>query len=231
MKLFKRAFTLAEVLVAMSIIGVIAAATVPVLTKETQKNQTGPILGRAVAQVETGCRNMIEFANQSNEDAQGYLLGDFLVSELNSGSSLTGSLSNNFVALSPGFLGLEPITDTVSVKNFNNSANEDHSTIINAGAKHKFKKFNASLYMVQEDLSATNDTDATSRVMRFYVDTNGNDSKPNTFGKDVFILEMQNDCRVTAYEVASNTCEKGNITDGTTCAKQIIKDKFRITYY
>lgn len=64
----KKGFTLTEVLLAMTVIGVISALVMPQLVKSTQKDKAGIVLGRAVEQIELGCQNMMQQYN-SRDDA------------------------------------------------------------------------------------------------------------------------------------------------------------------
>ena len=48
MKRLRNGFTLAEVLTTLIIVGVVAAIVIPMVAKNIQKQQAGPILGRAV---------------------------------------------------------------------------------------------------------------------------------------------------------------------------------------
>ena len=84
--------------------------------------------------------------------------------------------------------------------------------------------------MMEQKTSIT-DTNPESIVANLFMDINGIDLKPNTFGKDLFIFQLKNNCRVVPLDVTNNECIKGTITDGTTCAKRIVKDKFKLTYY
>ena len=229
MRLLKKGFTLAEILVAMGIVGIIAATTVPMVAKQGQKTQVGPKLGKMIEQIEVGCRNMIEFANEnSNAIGEGYLLSDFTVGELTDANN-NNSLALNFVANSTGFLGLEPIETNLSeVKNFNGARNAARSLAISRSNRFNFKKINASAYVVQSDDEPTNPN---SLVATYYLDVNGIDTEPNAFGKDIFLFELTNDCRVVPYILDEDSCEENNITTGLTCGNQIVKDNFKITYY
>lgn len=253
MRLSNNGFTLAEVLVAMTIVGIIAASTIPLLTNQTQKSQVGPTLGRAIEQIEVGCRNVIEFANSNIDQGSGHLLGDFdsydLLDSEPSGDNAV-SLATKFVALSPGYLGLEPVNATISPKKFNGTAS-DVDINGTTTTKFVFKKFKAATYVQQnavyEDQEPIIDpvtgaaveqspviniteSDPSAVIATYYIDTNGV-SLPNTFGKDLFVFELQNDCRMVPKNYANNTCTRGAITDGLSCGKQIVKDKFKVTYY
>ena len=63
----KKGFTLPELLITMGILGVMAALLIPHVVKNIEKNKSGAILGKAVAQIELGCQNMIQKANESME--------------------------------------------------------------------------------------------------------------------------------------------------------------------
>lgn len=56
----KLGFTLAEVLIALSIVGVLAAITLPTLMSDTQSAQVGPKLGKAAAMLEQANMAMLE---------------------------------------------------------------------------------------------------------------------------------------------------------------------------
>ena len=62
----KTGFTLAEVLIALTIIGIIAAITVPHLTKNLQKRQTEVTLARATQQIETGIQEYFQYKSKTN---------------------------------------------------------------------------------------------------------------------------------------------------------------------
>ena len=59
----KTGFTLAEILVSLGIIGVIAAVTMPTLTANTQNAQIGPKLAKAVATFEQANQTLLHEYN------------------------------------------------------------------------------------------------------------------------------------------------------------------------
>ena len=143
------------------------------------------------------------------------------------GSTLPGSLAENFVGLSAGYSGLDPIPDSFSItpKKFNgDEAEETDKKAISDSKKYVFKKVKASTYVIQESVS---DSTPNTKIATYYIDTNGKDM-PNAFGKDLFIFELQNDCRMVPYN--SGTCG-GSDSDGKGCAKEIVRNKFKVTYY
>lgn len=105
----KFGFTLAEVLVALAIIGVVAALTIPQLVKTINKDKAGSTLGKTVQQIELGCQNMIQaYNNRDNADAS---LADTL-------SSLDGDFSFSMEKLAP-YIGAKATDDGYLLKGIN----------------------------------------------------------------------------------------------------------------
>lgn len=67
-----KGFTLAEVLVGLSIVGIAAALTVPQLVKSIQKVETGPKLSRAVQQFEVSSQDYFNYRTKKDEKASHY---------------------------------------------------------------------------------------------------------------------------------------------------------------
>ncbi len=64
----KKGFTLAEALVALGIIGVVAAILMPQLALGVQKKQAGALLAKAYAQIEQGMQNYVQAYNDTSAD-------------------------------------------------------------------------------------------------------------------------------------------------------------------
>ena len=67
-----KGFTLAEVLVGLSIVGIAAALTIPQLVKSIQKVETGPKLSRAVQQFEVSSQDYFDYRTKKDEKASHY---------------------------------------------------------------------------------------------------------------------------------------------------------------
>lgn len=78
----KHGFTLAEVLITIGIIGVVAALTAPALTKNSSQAQIGPKLAKFVNSFETACENLFYNENISKLTAIGNALPDQLLPAL-----------------------------------------------------------------------------------------------------------------------------------------------------
>ena len=67
-----KGFTLAEVLVGLSIVGITAALTIPQLVKTIQKVETGPKLSRAVQQFEVSSQDYFNYRTKNDNKASHY---------------------------------------------------------------------------------------------------------------------------------------------------------------
>lgn len=249
MRALKQGFTIAEVTTAMAIVGIVAALVMPLAVKNLQKQQAGPILGRAVQQIELGCQNMIEIANSNVIDgSQGNMLGSFLQSDLDP----TGSTEYpdkplpyfNFENLAAPYMGLQPITLSEtesselnkSIDYFNGAAPAFERIRILAANKFVFSKLPASVYIFgNSTYNATMYQNADDLVATIYIDTNGM-KKPNDFGKDLFRFELTNSCKMKPHGLGdtdhyTTNCSDTNIKDGKACAARVVADGFKIKYY
>ena len=59
----KHGFTLAEVLLSLAIVGILAAITIPQIAIGVEKRKAGAIVGRATEQISLGCQNYIQAYN------------------------------------------------------------------------------------------------------------------------------------------------------------------------
>ena len=184
----KNAFTLAEALICLAIIGVVAAVTIPSVASNAEKGKVGPSLAKAVANIEKA--NLIALQRR----------GVRTLSEI-SGSSGTGYFD---IALAIDLTlaankGLDPILkaeksskpSNVTYRNYDSSSN---STL------------NSAYYyqgLDNIDYIRTNPTGLSSipaanmskipsayrgRYYTVYVDINTMKRGPNMIGKDVFLL-------------------------------------------
>ena len=69
----KHGFTLAEVLLSLAIVGILAAITIPQIAIGVEKRKAGAIVGRATEQISLGCQNYIQAYND-NQILGGYTL-------------------------------------------------------------------------------------------------------------------------------------------------------------
>ena len=245
----KSGFTLAEILIALTVVGVLAALTIPGLVRDVQKNQAGAILGKSVEQLETGFQNVIQTANDHYSDGSyaetlGVIATEDLTTEDATGADSFGhSAAQNVENLAP-FLGLARIQvssdDFKPIKSFNGQ--KDAYTIWAAYwlkqesfKKYKFSKTPASVYFggTGADNSDANGADPDLEVAMVIIDTNGFDKGPNTWGKDLFQFTIRNNGKLIPQgaDDYKENCADGSITDGRSCTARVVADGWKIRYY
>jgi len=136
MKRNKKAFTLAEVSIAMAVIGIVATLILPLVVKNVQKLQTGPMLGRILEQIETGNQNIINLANSNYVATTGSYVDSLEVIDCaDIGFNCTGTVAKNFIDIAPAFWGLNttdiPKEDVLPIKKLDGTSdNNDYSLIL-----------------------------------------------------------------------------------------------------
>ena len=120
MKKEKQAFTLAEILVALSITGIIAAFIIPQTATELQKKTAGLRLARTVEQIELGCRNFLEYENDKTNNGSHY--------------TTLAQVPEVSIKKLASFIGLKPDNTEVKTDTFKNYASIPSSTLPSAYA-------------------------------------------------------------------------------------------------
>ena len=121
----KHGFTLAEVLVTLAIIGVVASIVMPMTINNTKKNQTGAILGRAVEQFELGCQNYVQDQNIKNMEAGSVSYSTMLYP---SDKDITISKLLKYVGAEPS-----TVSNTYSFQKFGATFTADKQTVAAGG--------------------------------------------------------------------------------------------------
>lgn len=242
-KMRKRGFTLAEILVSLAVIGIVAALTIPGLVRNVQKNQAGAILGKSVEQLEVGFQNIIQFANDNYDNASyAQTLSAVSVSDLGIENSEDGDSGNNSI-VGDGFkgvlsyLGLVPVKvdKIIDIKSFDGTKDATLDTVISDGDLYKFSKTPASVCF-QASVSDVNSTDTdemNKEIASVYIDVNGFDKGPNGFGKDIFRFQIRNSGHLIPYgaNTYKTTCSDDSVTDGLACTARVVADGWKIRYY
>ncbi len=210
----KKGFTLTEVLLAMSIIGILAALVMPQLVKTIQKDKTGVILGKAVEQIELGCQNMIQAYNESVEAEGRASMADTLM-------AMDGDYDFTFNRLAP-YIGVKNITV------FNEGGGNRFDNTI----KFRFNKFPAELQVPRNInlIAMVNPSRNTIVQNQVVIDVNGLQNRPNQFGRDRFRFELRNDGKLIPEGVNSNSCDGDNPTINANCTARVVKDGFKVKY-
>lgn len=213
----KKGFTLAEALVALAVVGVVAAITIPQIAIGVQKKQAGAMLAKAYAQIEQGMQNYVQAYNDTSAD------GSFVEKWINIPSRDVKTLMTY-----SGAKHVEEMSDYVSIKKV---ANSIYSSGIK-GDKFRFNKLPVEfitkikgvVIKMGGEIISENDYSVT-------VDINGFDKKPNAYGSDVFefTLNRKGYIEPTGKEDWREKCGS-TITDGKSCTARVVAEGWKITY-
>lgn len=216
----KKGFTLAEILITMTIIGVVAAITLPALQTNVNKSAVGPALAKAV--------NTLENANK-------------LIMVENSARTLKTICEDDYYAcLKSTVSGGEVEVSGVDYKSY------DYSTIVFSPAKG-YQINDGSLIFVTagpaEEALSDLPHQFDGRYYTIYVDTNGYRKRPNAIGRDTFLFYV--DLRGslipyggTLYKLYTNGgsvlweegCLPNEPADGATCTGSIADNGWKVVY-
>ena len=211
----KSGFTLAEILISLGIIGIIAAVVTPSLAINTQNRANATKLSTASSTIENALGMMI-----TKEDAD-----DLSETEL-------GSANNNDKAVA----ALEKYIQIETVQN--DEYTGAMTSYIQAGdtGNALFKTKSGAIVYILKDSTADFD--------KIYVDVNGND-KPNKEGRDIFAYYIDRDNgslipfgSVKANDIDSNgtwnaksatyTCTTDNLSLG--CTARLSEHTYKVDY-
>lgn len=233
--MIKRGFTLAEVLISLAIIGVIASLTLPTLQVNIQKQQVGPALAKAINTLESANRLALEEGNarslaelRENDDDNYF---DVLSKYMN----LTEATRTKKYFLPSG------TSSTIL-----NNANYTEARTTNDGITYFLFMPNSALARTGTKMAnppANSNPKYAYRYYTVYVDINGINKGPNTKTKDVFMFWVDTKGAVIPYggtEYAEytgsntvlwkNSCgKKGN--SGDSCTGSVVDNGFKVTYY
>ena len=176
----KKGFTLAEILITLTIISTAAALTVPQIINNTIKAQAGPTLARAIQQIETGIQEYFIYKSKEKQDDGSPWVNYTKFSDINSNIDPKEELA--------AFLGLNYVgPENIASKNLN---------------KYKAKNYSYEVFL-EDKINLENDS------ATLYIDTNGLEKKPNEEGKDLFEFGIKNSGKVVpigdeAKEVVKN---------------------------
>ncbi len=220
----KKAFTLAEVLITLGIIGIVAAMTMPVLLGNYRKQQTVAQL-KKVYSVLSQAYTMSQNDNGPSEDwinssqeintenvkkyVQTYWLPYFKsIQEC----SKSGDCSYNTTAAAPNGSADSSLALT---------GNNRYTIILTDGTLIAFVPFSWD----EEE-----QTQYWGGNQKFYVDLNG-PKKPNVIGKDVFIFaiygnKIAGNCMTSSEAYINNECSRSG--GGQCCSGKIIRDGWEI---
>lgn len=232
MRRLTQGFTLAEVLITLGIIGVVASISLPGLTLNILKQQTGPALAKAVNSLETASHLAIEEGQVRTLDQLA--------------PNNRGQLFNTILA---PYLSSRNVTRTKPYYNYSGSALYGNAN-------------NSTMYVTKDGIAFLHNqaapgslTAARKRALGMgysgdfytvYIDTNGNNKGPNMLGKDLFTVIVDTKGSVipmggsaySAYYGVNNVYWQGDAcgnpkkapTNATYCAGSIADNGYKVIY-
>ena len=224
MKKTKKDFTLDEIMNALGVIGVVTAITIPTVAHSINKAKIGPTLTKVITQIETGNKNIINFANSQPEIANSGAFFDRLSSirTRDLGLPRNTPILNNFQDVFPPHWSVDRINtlNGITVRRFNGNIDNTTAGRINGQPYYKFKNLPAEIVTVNV-AGGTQQNINSPTTIGIYVDINGWNTGPNTVGKDIFAFRLVNN----GILIPLVNTEAGDY------AQQIINDGFKVTYY
>lgn len=215
----KKGFTLAEVLITLGIIGVVAAITIPTLITNHQKKVTVTKLQKAISILNQAYR--LSYDDNGEASAQ---------------EAKEMGAEQYFKRYWEPYIKI-----TRYCKEYNDCGYDKHAPFHSYSGKFsqfsvnssraKFYTFDGFLYIILVDQG---DIDNVTTATQIYIDLNGG-QKPNIFGRDVFILNrvvdekkggsVQPECYGSSNAYVNNNCTR---TAGTCCAEKIRRTGWQI---
>ena len=232
----KKGFTLAEVLITLGVIGLVAALTLPSRYNNYQKALIGKTLARSVELVEQGMLNIRQEAQLNSETGDTFeTLSSIKKSDLGLSGNVYITNDNAFYNSTKSFLGIE--NSDYDAKNISAFAGNLDTNLKSLYTAYKFNKLNAIVAFQNKTGTTTSNDSIISRVI---IDANGA-AKPNTFGKDVFIFGLTNSGTLIPAgtqkyadfdsKIPADGCSGSSVGNGTACAARVMADKWEIKYY
>ena len=228
----KLGFTLAEVLICIGIIGVVAMLTLPALMSDVKKHQVGPALAKAINTLRTtndfaiqqyNARDLLEILDTENESDTQY-----------------------FECILTKFMQFDRITNPKNYKKFDKVSAYD---VINAKPNGYQTKDGMSFYRPNPSTPKSLPSTAhlgkgySGKYYVVYVDINGPHKKPNNLGRDVFQLWVDTKGVVIPYGGAAHKAYTGStdgilwhtacmkeVSDAEACAGSVVDNAYKVVY-
>ena len=251
----KNGFTLAEVLITLGIIGVVAALTAPALVQNTGSAQIGPKLAKAVSTFELANQNLLNEANMDTLNAAGAFNGEYNAND--AGERIKNYIENLSKYMKISYLD-ESNDDTKYMNMVKNYDSEEYgiqgSDIVTSLISVISKQYLAItrdnvMYGIGVGVAAQNRNDPAykQRLGTVLIDINAK-AEPNRVGRDVFIFTLWADGSLRPYGSNDSTgtdtfneqynwktgtkdkCNETTVTTGWTCAGSIFENNLKVIY-
>lgn len=246
--MLKKGFTLAEVLVTLGIIGVVAALTTPALIQNIGNAKVGPTLSKAVSTFTVANETML--AEEESGSITGLTLDPIeYTTKLSKYMKITQLESKDipkdykYYSSSNSY----PAHGRFHEKILDPSYPEDHEANAHAKSWQAYTGEDNVLYYVLLDSKSTPhgryaDIPNNQLIGEVYIDINGV-AAPNRQAKDVYRFYFYNDGTLRPYGAAGydrrysstpnrwqNDCNGSHIYDADTCAGSIFENNLKVIY-
>ena len=209
----KKAFTLSEVLIALTVIGVIAALTVPALVQKTQKQEFVSALQKAYSTLSQAANMIIAEHGSPRADQEGWASSGQniynMYKKYTAGTKECGTGTECLTQLETG-KGFKYLNSN-STLNWYNSDPSRYKLVLADGTQVMFGYY-------RSDCQQTN-WGSNKYCAEILVDVNGN-KKPNTLGRDAFAFVVRENGLFPAgcgYEACVNS-------SGIGCACKVLRE-------
>jgi len=241
-------FTLAEVLITLGIIGVVAALTAPALVQNASNAKIGPTLAKVVSTVETANQKMMQDEEISNLNV--------VENASPTNNSFVYSYSNYMEKLSKYIAGSSYRTTKITKNDYIVAPtyyNSEPFVFYNLGGLPFY--FSNSITLIFDDWlpESTGDYSANRGSFKgyfatMYVDVNGLQAKPNVIGKDIFVFWVDKSGTIIpeggktyGWLIGGNSsntwkgsgtyaCNSSQVGSGVNCAGSIFDNNLKVIY-
>ena len=254
----KFGFTLAEVLITLGIIGVVAALTAPALVKNTSGAQIGPTLAKVSSTLENAHQRMMtdedtsDLAKIGDGSIDDYM--ETLAKYISGSSYKTTAMTNS---------DFEPAAEYYDGTAFSIASSNNVSLIGGATSYYRFN-FSDNIVLLLASRGGLRLQEILAKgsfkgeYTTMYVDINGMQTKPNVVGRDIFVFLIDRSGKVIpvgsstydwlrairAVNIAtgkaetytwknmsgSYACNETVVTKGTGCAGSIFENNLKVIY-
>lgn len=215
-----KAFTLAEALIVIMILGVVAALTIPALMSSYMRTACANQLKRVTAEITTAAKTIIadEKADEENTANNVDMVGDQTGFYYTKAGSSTSDATQ----------GAQYFLENFFKHNFTGRANTIANTIYKNSTKAEIGTIPAEYTdCIQTPTTAIICMHYVNNHQRIFVDVNGK-KKPNTAGVDLFVMQITD--TGSLEDIQNNECGTGNdVTAAASgCFTKVSNNNWRI---
>lgn len=222
-----KGFTLAEVLITLGIVGVIASLTMPALMTNVQKNQIGPSFAKAVNSLENSMRYLL--ASQDARKLDTVCSGkmrDCLKMAMH--GTVTTANASYRTPTGTAYTAL----DSIKGNAFLTQDGIEYIVADGEGADNGYDSF----------MNAPDNEKYYGKYRKVYIDINGSAKNPNILGRDLFIVLVDLYGFVIPFggkeykDVGGQTdwtggnCDSTSISNPETCAGSVADNGWKVVY-